>query len=1197
MSTLVEKRVTFDDAITRRFVFASVGWGVVGMLVGLIAALQMVFPALNLLPELTFGRLRPLHTNAVIFAFVGNMMFGGVYYSTQRLLKSRMGSDTLSKIHFYGWQLIIVAAALTLPLGITQGKEYAELEWPIDIAIAGIWVVFAVNFFWTLAIRREKHLYVAIWFYIATIVTVAVLHIVNSLSLPLTAFKSYSIYAGVQDALVQWWYGHNAVAFFLTTPILGIMYYFVPKATGRPVYSYRLSIVHFWALVFLYIWAGPHHLLYTALPAWAQTLGMVFSLMLWAPSWGGMINGLLTIRGAWDRLREDPVIKFFAAAITFYGMATFEGPLLSIKSVNGLAHYTDWIVGHVHSGALGWNGLMAAGMFYWLVPKLFGTKLHSRAAANAHFWLATLGILFYMASMWAAGVTQALMLRAQTAEGALLYPDFIETVVAIRWLYLARALGGGMYLVGFIIMAWNLIVTAKAGKAVDGEITVVEEAKEEGEPTWLQILVSRPVVLAVLGTVAMLGLGLTGVMNAILAVAILAGVIVVGFATSGKPDAQGRMWHRVLEGRGLIFSAFTVVAVLVGGIVELVPTVVIGGAHGDPAKNPPYRALELEGRDIYVSEGCYTCHSQMIRPMVAETQRYGAPSTMEDSGWDHPFQWGSKRTGPDLAREGGKYPNLWHLEHMTNPRSVSAKSVMPEYAWMRDRKVDFAGSQAKLSAMRTLGVPYKPEQIAGAAADARAQADEIVKDLAKSGQTVAADSQMVALISYLQRLGKPPAASAPAVPPVALTPLGRRHVRLFLPHHLRESPHSAHRLAGAVPRRVRGHRDPRAHEAGRRDRLRRAASARERRGRPMSMQGTDEHDAPDTGEPDTGHEYDGIRELDHPLPRWWLITFYGTVGFALIYFFHYEVFRSGLTPTAEWEAAREAQEIRTGGDKPPTTEQLMSMSKSAHELEEGKATFLALCGPCHGERAEGKIGPNLTDKVWLHGGSADDVYKTVATGVPDKGMPAWKSQLGRTKTSHVVAYVLSVRNTNVPGKEAQGTPYDGPLGTRRADWRRREHDLRVRARRRGRFVRAPVATPLAKTHERDPMLVTQLMAHGALCVREDDTLLDAVGMMSRHDVGGLPVRGPGGVVGVISKTDVLDRLAEGRALDVRVRDAMSSPALTVSDTATVEQAVRVMVDEGIHRVVVVDDEGGPVGVLTPWDVLRAVADGRLTLSQ
>ncbi|MDH5753043.1 MAG: cytochrome-c oxidase, cbb3-type subunit I, partial [Deltaproteobacteria bacterium] len=418
----------YDDAIVRKFLLATIIWGVVGFLVGVIIASQLADWRLNLgVPWLTFSRLRPLHTNAVIFAFVGNCLFAGVYYSTQRLLKARMFSDVLSNINFWGWQLIIVSAAVTLPFGITTSKEYAELEWPIDIAIALIWVVFAINFFGTMIKRRERHLYVAIWFYIATIITVALLHIVNSIAMPVSFLKSYSAYAGVQDALVQWWYGHNAVAFFLTTPILGLMYYFVPKAAGRPVYSYRLSIVHFWALVFLYIWAGPHHLLYTALPDWLQILGMTFSLMLIAPSWGGMINGLLTLRGAWDKVRTDPILKFFVVAITFYGMSTFEGPMMSIRSVNALSHYTDWTIGHVHSGALGWNGLMAFGMIYWLVPRLWGREMAKPSWVNTHFWLATIGIVIYMVSMWVAGITQGLMWRAFDNDGFLVYGNFMET--------------------------------------------------------------------------------------------------------------------------------------------------------------------------------------------------------------------------------------------------------------------------------------------------------------------------------------------------------------------------------------------------------------------------------------------------------------------------------------------------------------------------------------------------------------------------------------------------------------------------------------------------------------------------------------------------------------------------------------------------------------------------------------------------
>jgi cbb3-type cytochrome c oxidase subunit I len=453
---------TYDEQIVRMFVLATALWGLVGMLVGVLIALQLPFWQANLGPYLSFGRLRPLHTNAVIFAFGGNAIFAAIYYSTQRLCKTRMFSDALSRFHFWGWQAIIVSAALTLPLGITTSKEYAELEWPIDLAIAVVWVAFAVNFFATLKQRRERHLYVALWFYIATVLTIAVLHVGNSLALPVGLFKSYSIYAGVQDALVQWWYGHNAVAFFLTTPFLGLMYYFLPKAAERPVFSYRLSIVHFWSLVFLYIWAGPHHLNYTAVPEWAATLGMVFSVMLWMPSWGGMINGLFTLRGAWHKLRDSVVLKMFVIGITFYGMSTFEGPMLSVKTVNALSHYTDWTVGHAHAGALGWNGFMVFGMIYWLLPRLWRTPLWSERLANAHFWIGTIGIILYVLSLYTAGITQGLMWRAFDDAGRLLYPDFMETVVQIKPMYWGRLIGGSLYLVGTVLLLVNMFMTIRS---------------------------------------------------------------------------------------------------------------------------------------------------------------------------------------------------------------------------------------------------------------------------------------------------------------------------------------------------------------------------------------------------------------------------------------------------------------------------------------------------------------------------------------------------------------------------------------------------------------------------------------------------------------------------------------------------------------------------------------------------------------
>lgn len=701
----------YDDAITRKFVIATAIWGVVGMLVGLLAAYQFVMPELNLgMPYTTFSRIRPLHTNAVIFAFVGNGFFAGAYYSTQRLLKTRMFSDTLSKIHFWGWQAIIVSAAVTFPLGISQSKEYAELEWPIDIAITLVWVVFAINFFGTLKKRRERHMYVAIWFYIASIVTVALLHIVNNLVLPIDAFKSYSIFAGIQDGLVQWWYGHNAVAFFLTTPYLGLMYYFMPKAAERPVYSYRLSIIHFWSLIFIYIWAGPHHLLYTSLPDWAQTLGMVFSLMLIAPSWGGMINGLLTLRGAWDKLRTDPIIKFFVVAITFYGMSTFEGPMMSIKSVNALSHYTNWTIGHVHSGALGWNGFLTFGMLYWLVPRLWNTKLYSIRLATAHFWIGLVGIGLYVLSMWVAGVSEGLMWRAFDEEGKLVYSSWMQMVTTLMPTYWVRAIGGTLYLGGAVLMLYNLFKTMAQGKAA---------ADEEASAPAL-----RPVAAGA---------------------------------------HAGGHWHQIIEGKPFKFTVLTTVAVAIGGAFEIVPTLAIESNVPTIDSVKPYTALELEGRDIYVSEGCYVCHSQMVRPFRSETERYGEYSKAGEFVYDRPFQFGSRRIGPDLHRIGGKYPHLWHYNHMMDPTSTSKDSIMPPYPWLFEDELDLSLTSAKLNAFETLGAPYTEEEISKAAEQAQAQADTIAKELVaaevsdvdKKPFTYEAlrRRKIVALIAYLQRLG------------------------------------------------------------------------------------------------------------------------------------------------------------------------------------------------------------------------------------------------------------------------------------------------------------------------------------------------------------------------------------------------------------------------------------------------------------
>jgi cytochrome c oxidase cbb3-type subunit I/II len=712
----------YDNKIVKKFLYASILFGVVGMLVGLILAILFLFPNLtDGISFLSFGRLRPLHTNAVIFAFVGNAIFAGVYYSMQRLLKTRMYSDLLSNINFWGWQLIIVAAAITLPLGYSTSKEYAELEWPIDIAIALIWVVFGLNMIMTIVKRRERHIYVAIWFYIATFVTVAVLHIFNSLELPVSALKSYSVYAGVQDALVQWWYGHNAVAFFLTTPFLGLMYYFVPKVANRPVYSYRLSIIHFWSLIFIYIWAGPHHLLYSALPDWAQNLGVVFSVMLIAPSWGGMINGLLTLRGVWDKVRTDAVLKFFVVGITGYGMATFEGPMLSLKNVNAIAHFTDWIIAHVHVGALAWNGFMTFGMIYWLIPRMTKTKLYSEKLANFHFWIGTLGIVLYSLPLYVAGFTQASMWKQFNPDGTLVYGNFLETVTQIMPMYWMRAIGGTLYFTGLIVLVFNVIKTVSAGSKVEDELA---------EAPALAIISAK--------------------------------------------RQKGEKWHSWLERRPIQFMLLSIVAILIGGIVQIIPTIVIKSNIPTIAAVKPYSPLELQGRDLYIREGCVGCHSQMIRPFRSEVERYGEYSKAGEYVYDHPFLWGSKRTGPDLHREGGKYNDNWHFNHMWDPQSTSPGSIMPGYKWLYDNKaMDHSLIEKKMEAMVTLGVPYTDEDIKNARSNMDAQAAGIEKSLygdpdfvksyeeSKKNASVRGeefvpmkDREIVALISYLQRLGK-----------------------------------------------------------------------------------------------------------------------------------------------------------------------------------------------------------------------------------------------------------------------------------------------------------------------------------------------------------------------------------------------------------------------------------------------------------
>jgi cytochrome c oxidase cbb3-type subunit I/II len=715
-----KERFYYDNKIVQKFLYATIFWGLVGMSVGLLLAFMFLFPNItDGISWLSFGRLRPLHTNAVIFAFVGNAIFAGVYYSLQRLLKARMASDMLSNINFWGWQLIIVAAAITLPLGYTSSKEYAELEWPIDIAITIVWVVFGWNMIATIFKRRQRHLYVAIWFYLATFVTVAVLHIFNNIQIPVNFLKSYSVYAGVQDALVQWWYGHNAVAFFLTTPFLGLMYYFVPKAANRPVYSYRLSIIHFWSLIFIYIWAGPHHLLYSSLPDWAQNLGVAFSIMLLAPSWGGMINGLLTLRGAWDKVRVDPVLKFFVVAITGYGMATFEGPMISLKNINAIAHFSDWIIAHVHVGALAWNGFLTFGMVYWLVPVLVKKELWSTKLANVHFWIGTLGVIMYALPMYVSGFVQASMWKQFNPDGSLVYGNFLEALHEVMPMYWMRAIGGSLYILGAFVMLYNIVKTIKSGSKVTDDLA---EAAPLPKVTHKRV--------------------------------------------------RGEAYHTWLERRPVKLTIFATIAILIGGIVQIVPTLMVDSNIPTISSVKPYTPLELEGRDIYIRESCVSCHSQMVRPFRSEVERYGEYSKAGEFVYDHPFLWGSKRTGPDLHRIGGKYSDNWHFNHMYDPQSTSAGSIMPSYKWLITDELDRTGTEGKMKAMVSLGVPYTEEEIANAQQWMDEQAAQIQENLYNDpdfAQTYEEDKkyaeengvdfvemkdrEIVAIIAYLQRLG------------------------------------------------------------------------------------------------------------------------------------------------------------------------------------------------------------------------------------------------------------------------------------------------------------------------------------------------------------------------------------------------------------------------------------------------------------
>ncbi|WP_185872922.1 cytochrome-c oxidase, cbb3-type subunit I [Blattabacterium cuenoti] len=720
------KTYYYNNIIVKAFLYATIFWGFIGLLAGLFIALLLIMPTI---PEVLlgnklqhsqgvmgFGRWRMLHTTTAIFAFIGNVIFTGSYYSIQRLLKTRIYSDYLSWIHFFGWQIFILSSWVTFLLGINTSKEYSEHEWPIDILIFIIWLVYGINMIGTIFNRKIKHLYVSIWFFLGTWVAVAMLHVFNNLELPieLLSFKSYSIYAGVQDALMQWWYGHNAVAFILTTPILGLMYYFVPKASNQPVFSYKLSIIHFWSLIFIYIWAGPHHLMYTSLPNWAQMLGTIFSIMLIAPSWGGMLNGLLTLKGDWAKVKKDPILKFFLVGIVCYGMATFEGPMLATKTLNSIAHFTDWIIAHVHLGTLGWNGFMAFGMIYWLTKQLWGSnQLYSKKLINLHFIFGLIGLILYIFPLYLGSILQANMWKSFNPDGTLTYKKFLDTVLYILPFYKARLIGGVIYILGFIMMLYNIYKTIQKGKFINNEsFQVIDSYKVNYNETF----------------------------------------------------------HGKLETQPIQFTIISFIAVAIGGIIEIIPSLVIKSNIPTINNIKPYTALELEGRDLFVREGCNSCHSAQVRPFRDEVVRYGEYSKAGEFIYDHPFLWGSKRTGPDLAREGGKNPNSWHFNHLNNPRSTSPGSIMPRYPWLVYNKLNRSNTKKKLQAMIKLGVPYTSDSIKNFNHNMDIQANKIVFDIYKENPKLKMEMdiqkkiyknkfipleqrEVIAIISYLQRLG------------------------------------------------------------------------------------------------------------------------------------------------------------------------------------------------------------------------------------------------------------------------------------------------------------------------------------------------------------------------------------------------------------------------------------------------------------
>tara|TARA_B110000495_G_C23037492_1_gene620241 strand:- start:889 stop:3216 length:2328 start_codon:yes stop_codon:yes gene_type:complete len=744
-----EVSYSYDDSIVRKFLTATLIWGFVAAVVAVVVASMLLYPgAVSGTDWLSFGRLRPLATTLFLLAFAGNGIFAAIYYSTQRLCKTPMWSRVLSRLHFWSWQAIIASALITLPQGITQGRGYGELEWPIDVSVSFVWMLFfAANFFMTLVHRRERRMYVSLWFYLAAVVAMCLINVCTLFVFPQGPLKSDSLATGVQDALLQWWYGHNLLLFLLIVPFFGLVYYFVPKAANRPVHSYKLSIVNFWTLILVGVWVAPQHLHYTALPEWASSLGMLFGLLFGIAVLAGVANALLTLRGAADQTSADPVYRFFFVGVIFLGIAAVEEAMLSIKSINALVHYTEWMTAHLELGLLGWNGMLILGMAYWLTPKLFQTGLWSNKAVSLHFWLALGGLLLCVVPGYAAGIVQSGVWRSMDDLGNLQY-DFVDSAPFLKRMWSLQLVGGLVYAAGFMVMLANYGMTwLKRSGAYEVPIHYQDGSSERIRP------VSGPVPVSVLETAPVLNI-------------------------AKRLDIWSRLnWHRQWEESPRRIGFLVALVVVLAFVVEVVPMFVFAASNVPPlAAVKPYTPLELLGRQIYVTEGCCNCHTQMVRPLMPETLRYGDYSQPGELVHDQPAQWGKRRIGPDLARESGKQTSFWHWRHLANPQEDEPNSAMPSYRYLLDRPIDFEKINELVQAAHGLGVPYASE-LTGSQEMASKQAESIAADIVSKGGPIRRgtlmtyDAEAVALIAYLQRLGAdllaPPAAKkedAPAAP-------------------------------------------------------------------------------------------------------------------------------------------------------------------------------------------------------------------------------------------------------------------------------------------------------------------------------------------------------------------------------------------------------------------------------------------------